>query len=461
MTQWESCDCHVTQWESYDCHVTQWESCDSIYIVALSSFKKPVPELWSPFFLSDVVLYGAEVDEDRRRYRYLSGANQEVKWLPLLSAESNIKKGAAKLVQLLKELLSLELPQCALLPLQEFCQNEFGSDFQPGRDFLKLSHSSTPLLSLVFADSELLTSLLRMLNFLPSTDEKSHSLPPKGNSTLSSELQNSFCRFVDHLNNQCEDHSRFFPPILQILTSKRGERPLSKAFMSLFESLTSKFEKENLEQLQAFIRDGGAKLIFDHFTNSCKHSSPSLGNVVAQSISKLGQKEAPKPFRENSNLVNFLPSASIRLSPSRTSVRDLQFSGLHPSRASTFHHTFQADEEWLKMFLSLPQPILLHAVQLYQPMGLMQNGPSAILIECASQSSLASPVAVTPVLQTSGLSCIKVELQRPIVAQEVVIHLRRPLVMDGLSLSHMHLLGVGYGGNNSASLPGQEGTYPR
>lgn len=421
------------------------------------------PELWSPFFLSGTVLYGAELDEDRRRYRYLSGTSHEVKWVPLLSAESNIKKAAAKLVQLLRELLSSELPECALLPLQEFCQNEFGSDFQSEQDFLKFSRSSTPLLSLVLADSQLLTSLLRMLNLIPSTDEKSHPLPPKGNSTSSSDLQNSFCGFVHHLNDQCEDHSCFFAPILQILTSKHGERPLSKAFMTLFKSLTSKLGKENLEELQAFIRDGGARLVFEHFTNGCQHSSPLSGDVVAQSISKLGQKEAPKPFRENSNLVNFLPSASIRLSPSRTSVRDLQFSGLseHPSRSSTFHHTFHTDEEWLKMFLSLPQPILLHAIQLYQPMGLMQNGPSAILIECASQSNLASPVAVTPILQTSGLSCIKVELQSPMVAQEVVIHLRRPLVMDGLSLSHMHLLGVGYGGSNSASLSGQEGTYPR
>ena len=99
------------------------------------------------------------------------------------------------------------------------------------------------------------------------------------------------------------------------------------------------------------------------------------------------------------------------------------------------------------MTISLPYPMLLHAVQLYQPMGLVQNGPSAIMVECASQSSRVSPTPVTPLLTTSGLACVKVELQRPVVTQEVVLHLRRPVVADSISLSHMHLLGVGYGGS--------------
>lgn len=412
-----------------------------------------------------MVLYGSELDEDRRRYRYVTGANHEVKWVPLLSAQSTTNNVASELIQLLRQLLSWQLPDSAHLPLQQFCQNEFMSDSQRERDFLKLSNPLMPLLSLVYADSHLLTKLLRLLNSTPSNDDMAY--PSKVSGVPLSLVQNLFCNFVRFLDAHCKDHSCFFTPILQVLANKQyrqAERTVSKAFMSLIGNLTSEFEKqEELEQLHGFIRDGGARLIFDCLVMGCKHSSSLSGNITKQSISKLGQKETLKPFRENSHLINFLPSASVQLSPSRTSVRDLQFSGLsdHPSRSSTFHHTFHSHEEWLKISVSLPHPILLHSIQLYQPLGLMQNGPSAILVECASQSGLAATVPVTPLLQTSGLSCIKVELQNPVVAQDVVIHLRRPLVMDGLSLSHMYLLGVGYGGTSSAALPIKERTHPR
>ena len=417
--------------------------------------------------LSGVVLYGSELDEDRRRYRHMTGTNHEVKWVPLLSAQSSTNEVASELMQLLRQLLSLRPPDSALLPLQEFCQNEFGSESPHKQDFLKLCNPSMPLLSLVYADSRLLTILLKLLNSLPSDDDRPQSSPSKVSGIPRSLVQNLFCNFVRFLDAHCKDHSCFFTPILQVLAYRQyrqGERPVSKAFMNLIGSLTSEFGKqEELEQLHDFVHDGGARLIFDCLMMGCKHVSSLSGIVMKQSISKLGQKETLKPFRENSHLVNFLPSATVQLSPSRTSVRDLQFSGLsdHPSRSSTFHHTFHAHEEWLKISLSLPHPILLHAIQLLQPLGLMQNGPSAVLVECASQSGLAASAPVTPLLQTSGLSCIKVELQNPVVAQDVVIHLRRPLVMDGLSLSHMYLLGVGYGGTSSAALPGPERTHPR
>lgn len=212
--------------------------------------------------------------------------------------------------------------------------------------------------------------------------------------------------------------------------------------------LTSEFEKEdNWEIVRSFIRQGGARLIFECLVSACKHTHPALGNPLSKSITKLGQKDTPKPFRENSSLVNFLPLASIKLTPNRTPVRDLRSSGLsnHPSRSSTFHHTYHANEDWLKMAISLPYPILLHTLQLYQPVGLVQNGPSAVLLETTCQGSLAPTTPLSPLLPTSGLSCVKLELQPPVVAQEVVLHLRRPRVADSISLSHMHLLGVGYG----------------
>ena len=71
----------------------------------------------------------------------------------------------------------------------------------------------------------------------------------------------------------------------------------------------------------------------------------------------------------------FSSSACIKVSPSRTSVKDLQNSSLKdtPGRGSSFHHSFHSGEQVLKMTISLPQPILLHSLHIYQPSGLTQS----------------------------------------------------------------------------------------
>lgn len=117
------------------------------------------------------------------------------------------------------------------------------------------------------------------------------------------------------------------------------------------------------------------------------------------------------------------------------------------------------------MTILLPYPILLHAIQLYQPMGLVQNGPSAVLVECASQRGLTLPVPVTPLLPTTGLACFKLEFHSTVVTQEVVLHLRRPVIADSISISHLYLMGVGYGSSvkeveGLLTTPVQEG-HPR
>lgn len=98
------------------------------------------------------------------------------------------------------------------------------------------------------------------------------------------------------------------------------------------------------------------------------------------------------------------------------------------------------------MTASLPYPILFSVLQLFQPTGSLQNGPSSVLIETSSQPGLAPPLPVTPTINTKGLGSIKIELQLPVVAQEIKVHLYRPTISDSISFSHVHLLGVGYGG---------------
>ena len=450
-----------------------------------------------------VQLYGGEVDEDRRKYRYPGTSTQEVKWanIPLDTSCTT----APELIQFLREILCVSVSDDALFPLREYCCNELTSvpyssdslsettDTHP-YSFDSLSEtcehrdedasSSTsnsemlqvavkhPLLVLIFKDSQLLYLLLKLLNSISSTvlDNK----VTKESSGKVNFVQNLFRNFLQFLVNHCDDYSCFFHPILQVLGATSAKQNISKPFMSLVGRLTSDFVKEgDPEQLLKFIREGGGQLILECLVMSCKqHTTLFGGSFLGQNVNKIGQKENIKPFSDSTHLVNFLPLASIRAVPGRNSAMELVNSG--PSRSSTFHHIFLANERWIELHISLPYPILLHAVQLYQPIGLLQNGPSSVLVKVSSQGALSSALPVTPLIPTSGLSSIKIEFQHPPTAQEVVLHLQRPFVTNSLSLSHVYLLGVGYGSpagvvgskvsgaSSSARSPAKtEGEHPR
>ena len=396
------------------------------------------------------MLYAAELEEDRRRYRYLAtSGGREVKWLPLPHGKTNSScrsKVTSELIQLLRQLLSIpsdKLSPCALKAVEEFFSKRAGHGSQTDPP-----QPSLPLTGLVYRDPALLSKLLTLLNSLDTEDS---SPPPSGKGSLVAPNLTAtlFVNFAHFLDLHCPDHSCFFQPIMGVLGSGGGEQPLSTPFLSFVGRLTSELARQkDLAQLVQFVELGGAKLMFECLVRSCQHSQFSSQSSLMSTIARLGQREAPKPFQDSSQLVNFLPLASIQLSPDRTPIHDLQLSNLTelPSRSSTFHHTFHSKEEELVLTATLPYPILFRALQLFQPMGLLQNGPSSLLIETSSRPGLAPPLPATPLISTKGLGCVKVELQSPLVVQEVKVHLYRPAVSDSISLSHMHLLGTGYGG---------------
>lgn len=358
-------------------------------------------------------------------------------------------KLASELLQLLRQLLSVTPPEIVHLPLQEYCRNQFSDSASSELDFLQFSDLSMPLLTLLYANSSLLSTLLALLNAMPSPSSASEEKTQSSTDTsgISTLVQNLFCNFVHFLVAHCRDFSCFVQPVLHVLSSRQSTSPVSKPFTSLVAKLSAEFEKHNDSSLLTrFIREGGAKLIFECVVSSCRQSAPS-DHLLGQSISKLGQRESLKSFQENSSWVNFLPVSSIKLTPNRSSVRDFKSSSLaeHPSRMSTFQHTYHPNETWLQMAITLPFPILLHALQLFLPLGMVQNGPASILVEVVRQTGPVPPTPIMPILSTTGLPCVRLELQQPLVVQRVILHLHRPLVADSLSLSHMHLLGLGYG----------------
>ena len=332
----------------------------------------------------------------------------------------------------MRDVLSTTLPDEALFPLKEFCQNDLnkdGAESGSSADVLKLV-TEYPLLVLLFKDTQLLTSLLKLLNTVGGSDKK-------GN--LAHDL---FTNFFHFLVGHCQDHSYFFKPILQVLSSTPGRPSISVVFRSLISRLMSDFaQQEDTGRLVSFIENGGGKLIVDCLVTSCK--APGTSGLTAHNINAIGTKKQLKTISDSSKLVNFLPFASIHCVPSRTLATELTKSG--PSRSSTLHHTFNTSEQCLQLNISLPFPILLHCLQLFQPVGITQSGPSSVLIKVSPYGEKNQALPVTPLIQTSGLSSIKVELQHPEIAQEVEVYLGRPFASNSLGLSHMHLLGVAYG----------------
>ena len=464
-----------------------WHSDDYLHYEVIGLIKKLsvsivnlLPDILEQARHPDVVLNGGEQDEEHRRYRYIrsSGQDTKVRWIPVVSEVSHSNRIAAELIQLLREVLILSVPETLIQPLKNFCRDhdvdgegrprdderegerekgEEGRDneevVKPEKDYLKLSPRIYPLLSLVYSDMPLMSMILKLLSSSTTYFDESpasSALQKQGKGELTGAMvQNLFCNFVRFLDNHCKDHSCFFEPILEALRSTSSELRVSKTFMTVVGRLTSEFESEcNQEKLINFISEGGGRLVLECLVSGCKQSSPSISRgITTQSINKLGQKDTLKPTVSGNQRVNFFPHATVRLHPSRTSVKELQSSSNteQPTRTACFNHTYQGDEEWLKMQISLPYPILLHTVQFLQPMGMFQSGPSAVFIECGTQGTLSPPTPVTSLLRTSGLPCVKIEFKQPPVASEVVIHFRSPLVSSSLALSHMQLLGTGFG----------------
>ena len=329
--------------------------------------------------------------------------------------------------------------------------------------------SSLPLTALVYSDPSLLSELLSLLNSMEG--EESSSTPPpsagKPGVAPSNLTPTLFVNLIHFLQLNCTDHSCFFQPIMAVLGAGGGELPLSLPFLTFVSRLTTELARHSLlEQLGQFAGLGGAHLILKCLVRSCHHNpDSSLGGLLGI-VSRLGLREVPRPFQEGSRLVNFLPLATLSAEPNRSPTHDLCQSSLPdlPSRMSTFHHTFQGREEEVVLTAILPHPILLYAVQLFQPVGLLQSGPSALLVEAGTQPGLTPPLSITPLLSTKGLGCVKVELRHPTVVQEVKVHMYRPAVSDSISLSHMHLLGTGYGGEQEDGRREEnreEKTHPR
>ena len=324
-----------------------------------------------------VTLCSAGVDDDRKRPRTFSS---EVKWVPVRQQQlepTQDARNVADLIQLVRQILSTFVPEGVLRPLEQFCLTELG--YEGPLSPLDLASSETPLFALMYASPDHLVALLKPLNSITINMSSRHT------NTIQHLHHSLFFNFVYFVEAQCDDCTCFFEPILQVMGSLGEQVKVSNAFMKVVGRVLIGPEEEEEEEeeeggeggggrkrdrqkLLDFIQKGGASVILDCILNSCSQSRSLLsGKVVPMNLSSLGKKDVVKPFKEGSNLVNFLPLSSIKIFPHRSgsSVRDLQNVSLGDqlTRSSAVHHIFKQSEEWMVVTLTLPYPILLYAVQ--------------------------------------------------------------------------------------------------
>ena len=232
-----------------------------------------LPEVTGPSPSLPVSVHGAMADGDRsRRVYYTTTSMPELKWIQLDSEQEENGRGPmAELLQLLKVVLSCNVPADALSQLEIAClpsSSEQQAESDPlfgrktgylmrGEDF---ASGGKPLLNLVYTDQNVLTLLLCSVTLT--------------HKNISTKPLRHVCHllegFTSFLRDNCRDFSCFLQPVLTVLNTAAscGQLLHSNIFLSILGGFTHKSdsskekesgkgkERECSEQLLQFISQG-------------------------------------------------------------------------------------------------------------------------------------------------------------------------------------------------------------
>jgi baculoviral IAP repeat-containing protein 6 len=406
-------------------------------------------------------LWGTAVpDGERNRKFYYSSAVtavQDLSWMKLEQPPSGALNLSSALVKLCKDILSMKVPSSVLPDIEKYCDVDHTHDHTHTGSY---SVQDKPLVDLILKDQKQLTELFLNLRYTQSCDDDYSHLND----------------FVSFLQSSCSDFSCFARPLLVAMdtwcwTVGGSSEPRHSIFY-LIKSLTSERKRdEGIEadylpdngSITSFITQGGGHAIMKCLILSASSvKATPINHTLKDSLINLEMQDRPLPYKESSPLINFFPMCTTKCSPSSDSLKDLQSQSVKlkdgPNRSSSFQHTFNKDDKWIKFYMTLKQPILLHQIHIYQPAIYTQNGPSLVKVEVSNLENPGRPIPLSLPINTAGLTGIKIELTTPIIIQEVWIHLYRPLLPQPISLSNFLLLGTHYGSSSSSHTPNNDMT---
>ena len=169
---------------------------------------------------------------------------------------------------------------------------------------------------------------------------------------------------------------------------------------------------------------------------------------LSDTITTLGGGSTQARVEEGTGLLHFSGKASIIV----TDTNGLMCSGMLQnllsqkvarSRTSAWNCQFRDyPKAWVTLYIYLPHPILLHAIQLNVQSTTYQHCPSYIAVDIARNLGCEPDIPVATPIRTSGLGTIRLELTHPEVVQGLNIHLCKPRDFQSISLSTISLLGT-------------------
>ena len=448
--------------------------------------------------LSGVELFGSETDEATRRKHYttLNDLHKRT-WTPTSTERVGLSQLVSQLLHLLLKIFSdkcgLSPPTTSYMSLQQFCRERFdrntplegeGGGEEEGRDYLKLAHPQLQALSLVYADTELLSKLLKLLNvFAARTDSHGEQATSTTTTTTASSpsslpgLASLYEEFVLFLYDNCQDHSCFFQPIQHVLdtSSSPSSLPatglghahhLSKLFISLLTRAPTRAFRGRAKphKTAEFIRRGGGLVVLRSLVNASRQQGGrGSGGVVGgggggfsvHTIQKLGQRDTPhKTISDSSVLVDYFPHCSAYLCSSKGTNKLSHASPTSSSSASAaqtlslFQHTYAHGERWVELHVMSPHPVLLHNfICCLIPVDTSPAShapPSKMAVECSLHGGQHSLVPVTPVFPTHALKMVNIAFHRPVLTQHMVVRLYRPLLSATVVVSKVEMLATSF-----------------
>lgn len=211
--------------------------------------------------------------------------------------------------------------------------------------------------------------------------------------------------------------------------------------------------------VKIFTEMGGIKVLCQSLVRCNRtliNMQPGLVSLIMQYISK---SPNPKPNHSNSNvdkkllpsakfsegLINFAPFCCITTENSTAQPPDAlvqaPIASHRRARLPAWTYSFYPNESHIDLILTLPTAVLLKEIQLQPHLPTLAASPSAVALEINRDNSI-QPIPISQPMSTIGLTCIKLKLPHPEIANSIVIRLYRPKDTNSIGLNQISVLGT-------------------
>ncbi|XP_066281905.1 baculoviral IAP repeat-containing protein 6-like isoform X5 [Branchiostoma lanceolatum] len=268
------------------------------------------------------------------------------------------------------------------------------------------------------------------------------------------------------LNNKATQIELVLQPILQYMSCGFSTQQGSLTMCQLSEPLLWYILRvlDCEKSIRAFNDLGGIQVICTNLVRSNRsaiNTNPSLVSTIMRFLDSGKSLKAPPLARPVANtdmdnmegLHNFAPLGSITCSSPSTQPPDVLIQAAPPhrrARSAAWSYHFIPDEVWCNLTINLPVAILLKEVHIQPHATSLATSPSAVCVEVSRDGSSFLPVS-SPV-STSGLTFIKLVLQKTEIATAICLRLRRPRDSSSIGLSQILLFGLTAFGNTATTL---------